>query len=185
VAIDAETSRKDPVPTTPSQILIIRHGEKPGDPSNDSAGDSPNLSTPGYERAASLAIYIPATFGKPDALFATQASQNSNRPVETITPLANALGLSIDRNYADNDYPALATEVLSDPKYAGKLVLICWHHGKIPELTSALGGVPPTTHWKGHVFDRVWQIDYPAGGATSGLKVVDIPQMLMYGDSSS
>jgi hypothetical protein len=171
--------------TAPSQVLIIRHGEKPGDPSTESAADSLDLSTQGYERAASLAFYVPATFGKPDALFATQASSNSNRPVETITPLANVLGLTIDDSYPDDDYPALATAVLTDPKYAGKLVLICWHHGKIPDLTSALGGVPPTTHWKGHVFDRVWAIDYPVGGATTGLPVTDIPQMLMYGDSST
>jgi hypothetical protein len=171
--------------TAPSQVLITRHGEKPGDPSADSAADGPGLSTQGYERAASLAFYVPTTFGKPDALFATQASSNSNRPVETITPLANALGLTINDSYADDDYPALATEVLTNPQYADKLVLICWHHGKIPDLTSALGGVPPTGHWKSHVFDRVWQIDYPAGGAITGLRVIDIPQMLMYGDSST
>jgi hypothetical protein len=149
------------------------------------APQSPDLSAQGYERAASLAIYVPATFGKPDVLFATQASSNSNRPVETITPLANALGLTINDQYADDDYPALATDVLTNPEYAGKRVLICWHHGKIPELTSALGGLPPTGHWKGHVFDRVWTIDYPAGGATTGLPVTDLPQRLMYGDSST
>jgi broad specificity phosphatase PhoE len=173
------------MPTAPRQILIIRHGEKPGDPSTDSPADSPDLSTQRYERAASLAVYVPATFDKPDVLFATQASKNSNRPVETITPLANALGLTINDNYADDGDTALANEVLTNPEYAGKQVLICWHHGKIPELTSALGGVPPSGHWKGHVFDRVWQIDYPSGGTTTGLPVADIPQKLMYGDTST
>jgi hypothetical protein len=173
------------VATAPSQILIIRHGEKPGDPATDSAADSPDLSTQGYERAASLAIYVPATFGKLDFLFATQASKNSNRPVETVTPLAKALGLTIDDKHADDDYQTVATDVLTHPKYAGKLVLICWHHGKIPDLATALGGVPPTTHWKGHVFDRVWKIDYPAGGPVTGLPVTDIPQMLMYGDTAT
>lgn len=61
----------------PSQVLIIRHGEKPGDPSTDSAADSTDFSMQGYERAASLAVYVPATFGKSDVLFATQASVNS------------------------------------------------------------------------------------------------------------
>lgn len=171
--------------TAPGQVLIIRHGEKPGDPSIESAADSPDLSTQGCERAASLAIYVPATFGKPDFLFATQASKNSNRPVETITPLAQVLGLTIDDKHADDDYRAVATDVLTHPKYAGKLVLICWHHGKIPELATALGGVPPTTHWKSDVFDRVWKIDYPDAGATTGLPVADIPQMLMYGDTAT
>lgn len=61
---------------------------------------------------------------------------------------------------------------------AGPREVLIIRHGEKP-------GDPPTTHWKGHVFDRVWKIDYPAGGATTGLPVVDIPQMLMYGDSST
>lgn len=128
---------------------------------------------------------MPATFGKPDFLFATQASKSSNRPVETITPLAKALGLPIDHKYADDDYPKVAQEVLMHPKYAGKLVLICWHHGMIPKLATALGGVPPTEHWHGKVFDRVWRIDYPSDGVTTGLPVSDIPQQLLYGDSAT
>jgi hypothetical protein len=171
--------------SAPSTVLIIRHGEKPGDPSTDSDSDSIDLSTRGYERAAALAVYVPATFGKPDFLFATQASKHSNRPVETITPLAQALHLSIDEKHADADYATVAQDVLTHPKYAGKLVLICWHHGKIPELSAALGGVPPTSHWQGTVFDRVWRIDYPAGGVVTGLKVQDIPQQLLFGDTST
>jgi hypothetical protein len=171
--------------SAPSTVLIIRHGEKPGDPSTDNDGDSVDLSTRGYERAAALAVYVPATFGKPDFLFATQASKHSNRPIETITPLAQALSLSIDDKHADDAYTQVAKDVLSHPKYAGKLVLICWHHGKIPDLATALGGVAPTTHWHGKVFDRVWRIDYPSGGATSGLAVQDIPQQLLYGDTST
>jgi hypothetical protein len=169
----------------PATVLIIRHGEKPGDPATDNAGDSVDLSTRGYERAAALSVYVPATFGKPDFLFATQASKHSNRPVETITPLAKALGLPIDHKHADDDYAKVAEDVLTHHKYSGKLVLICWHHGKIPELTAALGGVPPIAHWPGTVFDRVWRIDYPAGGATTGLPVQNIPQQLLYGDSAT
>lgn len=171
--------------TTPASILIIRHGEKPGDPATDTA-DAIDLSTRGYERAGALASYIPATFGTPDFLFATQASKNSNRPVETITPLAAALQLEIDSKHADDDYPALAADLLSNAKYAGKLVLICWHHGKIPKLTRALGGVAPQDPWPGTVFDRVWQINYPAGNsAPTNLAVINTPQMLLYGDSST
>jgi hypothetical protein len=171
--------------TGPRTVLIIRHGEKPGDPSSDSATDGTDLSTRGYERAASLAIYVPATFGKPDFLFATQASKHSNRPVETITPLAHALGLPIDDKHADDDYAKVASDVLTHSKYAGKLVLICWHHGKIPALTTALGGVPPMAKWPGAVFDRVWRIDDPAASAATGLAVANLPQQLMYGDSTT
>ena len=172
--------------TIPRQILIIRHGEKPGDPANDDAVSDVNLSTRGYERAGALAPYIPATFGAPDFLFATQASKHSNRPVETITPLAAALNLTIDAKHADDDYPQLADELLSNAKYAGKLVLICWHHGKIPKLTAALGGIPPVAKWPDTVFDLVWQINYTEGTTTpANIPVPSIPQMLLYGDSSS
>ena len=68
----------------PKLVFLIRHWEKPGDPAVDNDADGPNLSTRGHERAAALAINIPATFPKPDFLLATQQSKHSNRPVETI-----------------------------------------------------------------------------------------------------
>jgi len=170
----------------PKHIIIIRHGEKPGDPAVDSDTESSDLSTRGYERAGALAAYIPATFGKPDFLFATQASKKSNRPVETITPLAQALGLAIDSKHADIDFQKLADDILGNTKYAGKLILICWHHGKIPELTYAVGGNPPQSPWPGTVFDRVWQIEYPEGSnAPKNIPVKNIPQMLLYGDTAT
>jgi hypothetical protein len=100
--------------------------------------------------------------------------------VETITPLAKALGLQIEANHADDDYALLAQEILTQAKYLNKVVLICWHHSKIPELTTAFGVAKPPT-WSGRVFDRVWRIDYPGGTAM----LHDNPQMLLYGDSSS
>jgi broad specificity phosphatase PhoE len=72
----------------PHIVLIIRHAEKP-EPSTDGTKD-PNLNKQGYERAEALAKAIPAHFPKPDFLIATKKSSGSNRPVETITPLANA-----------------------------------------------------------------------------------------------
>src|ERR1700686_1116739 len=92
-------------PSLPSTILIIRHGEKPGDPATDNPADGPGLSTRGYERAAAPAPYVIATFGTPAFLFATQASKHSNRPVETITPLSQALKLQINSNYATRTMP--------------------------------------------------------------------------------
>jgi hypothetical protein len=168
------------------QVIIIRHGEKPGNPATDNDADGIDLSTKGYERAGALAPYIPDTFGAPDFLFAAQASKHSNRPVETITPLSVRLGIEIDCKHADDEYQKLADDILGNAKYAGKRILICWHHGKIPELTAALGGVPPFSPWPGYIFDRVWKIEYPAAGRTvTNLSVQNIPQMLLFGDSGS
>ena len=65
-------------------------------------------------------------------------------------------------------------------------MLICWHHGKIPDLVNALHSVPPVSKWPATVFDRVWQIDYPTEGlAANNLPVQNLPQMLLYGDQST
>lgn len=167
--------------TGPGQVLIIRHGEKPGDPGLDSDADGPDLSPEGYKRAAALSVHIPASFPKPDVLIATQPSRHSNRPLQTITPLAEKLKLDVNSKHPDDDYGTVAQRIRNNPKYAGKNVLICWHHGKIPQLAAALGVVNPPSPWPGQVFDRVWQIDFAGGVAT----LKDVPQRLMYGDSSS
>jgi phosphohistidine phosphatase SixA len=170
--------------TLPKRVLIIRHAEKPGDPGEGDPIDGPNLSTRSYERAGALAPYVPAQFGRPDFLFAAQATANSNRPVETITPLSKAIGVEISSRHADKDYGKVAAEILGNVKYAGKLVLICWHHGRIQDLASALGAKQPISKWPGSVFDRVWEISYPTdGSAAKNLPAQDHPQRLLYGDS--
>src|SRR5205085_8777456 len=103
--------------TRPSQVLIIRHGEKVGDPKKDDdggrhlsirgsaraaalpslfAGPLPQLSCKFYAKAGTLVgeyrdipLKGPAPrFTAPNFIFATEASKHSKRPVETVTPLA-------------------------------------------------------------------------------------------------
>ncbi len=162
----------------PATILLIRHAEKLTDGRID-------LSPAGFARAKE----IPRLFGgagaaaphnlpRPEFLFATHQSKKSNRPVETITPLSEALKLPISAEIADDDFATLAKELLSG-KYAGKVVLVAWHHGKIPAFARALGATPPYDPWPETQFDRVWRIDYRDGKAT----LTDLPQDLMPGDS--
>jgi len=164
-------------PAPPATILLIRHAEKPASGSD--------LAPAGFERAK----LIPKLFGgvdaaaphnlpRPDFLFATHVSKSSNRPVETITPLSHALGEPISHEIADKDFAALATELLSG-KYAGKVVLVAWHHGSLPGFARALGATPPYDPWPDTQFDRVWRIDYVDGK----VKLTDLPQELMPGDS--
>lgn len=167
-----------------TRVLIIRHGEKPGDPAADKATDGPDLSPRGFERADALASYVPQTFGRPDFLFATQRGKHSNRPVETVTPLAQTIGAEINDKHADDGYQKVADDIRGHSKYAGKLVLICWHHGKIPELTTALGGIVPQDPWPGTVFDRVWSLEIPNSSNGHGIPVQNIPQRLLPGDSA-
>jgi hypothetical protein len=163
----------------PATILLIRHAEKLTDGRLD-------LSTVGFERAREMPLMFagadqPGTshnLPRPEFLFATHVSKHSNRPVETITPLSEALKLPISSEVDDKDFGALAKDLLSG-KYAGKVVLVAWHHGSLPEFARALGAVPPYDPWPETQFDRVWRIDYKDGKAT----LVDLPQELLPGDS--
>jgi hypothetical protein len=157
----------------PKQILIVRHAEK-----NDDKSDI-HLNPRGYARAAALPTLFPARFDTPEFLFASTQSAHSNRPVETITPLARALRLKIDNTFANEDYALLARHVLLTPVYAGRTVLICWHHGNIPALARALGIADAPTPWPETQFDRVWRIAF-ADGAPA---LTDLPQRLLPGDS--
>jgi hypothetical protein len=163
-------------PQPPATILIIRHAEKLTD-------GRMGLSPAGLERARMLPklFLSPATrpdLPTPQVLFAAHASAHSNRPVETITPLAAALHLPIDDSFQNEDYAGLAKQLLSG-RYAGKVVLIAWHHGKVPQLTAALGATPPYAPWPDQQFDRIWRIDYVDGKAT----LRNLPFALMPGDS--
>lgn len=172
-------AQADGVPKPPATILLIRHAEKLTDGRMD-------LSTVGFERAKVIPLMFAGggqatasqRLPRPDFLFATHVSTHSNRPVETITPLSEALGLPVSHEVADKDFPVLAKELLSG-KYAGKVVLVAWHHGSLPQFARALGAVPPYDPWPDTQFDRVWRIDYAGGKAT----LLDLPQELLPGDS--
>jgi hypothetical protein len=157
----------------PRQILLIRHAEKNGDKID------PHLNPRGYERAVALPRLFPARFDRPDFIFATGPSPHSNRPVETVTPLARSLHLKIDARFLNEDYQPLAKELLSKPLYSNKTVLVCWHHGNLPSLATALGVNHPPAPWPDAQFDRVWKIVYTAHAPT----FADLPQQLLTGDS--
>jgi phosphohistidine phosphatase SixA len=177
LAIGSHRDHDTPVPdgssAGPHIVMIIRHAEKP------EGEKDPNLSPQGFERAKALATVIPDHFPRPDFLIATKKSKSSARPIETITPLSKALRETIESNFKDEQYAELAHLVLTDPKYGGKVVLIAWHHGKIPQLAKALGVKDAPDKWNSQVFDRVWEITYENGVANWQ----DLPQKALSGDS--
>src|SRR5262249_1085506 len=115
----------------------------------------------------------------PDFIFAAKDSKKSHRPRETVRPLAKRLELKVNDDYADEDFTKLARELFHDPRYAGKTVLICWHHRKIPELAASVGG-DATKHWNEKCFDGVWRMDKEKSGKG---RFRDLPQQLLAGDS--
>jgi broad specificity phosphatase PhoE len=147
---------------TNARILLMRHAEKTGDPMD------PHLSQDGSTRAAKLADYIPATFGVPQFLIATSISKHSMRPIETIEPLSAKIGVAVDSTYADQDYGALAIQLLSEPRYAeaGTLIVVCWHHGNIPSMARALGAKPGSypDPWDALIFNQILVLAYSDAG---------------------
>jgi hypothetical protein len=171
-----------------TNILMIRHGEKPD--------DGKGLAVAGQARAQAYVVYfqnyvLDAEPIKLDYIFATRNSNASHRPVLTVTPLAEALDLKIHHHYEDKDYEKLAEEILGDSKYDGQNILVCWHHGKLLELADALGvgkvTLPPESHWPakpwpGKVFGWVLQLCYDADGDLVPAQTVCLNQKLMYDD---
>ena len=165
----------------PAIVFIIRHAEKPMDDKN------PDLAPQGFKRAGALPyLFLPLPgssaaprLPRPDALFASEASKHSDRPIETIAPLAQALHLRINHDYEDQETTKIAQFILSG-KYAGKVVLICWHHGEIPQLARAFGVEDAPKHWSDTVFDQIWKLTWVDGRA----QMTTLPQELLKGDST-
>jgi broad specificity phosphatase PhoE len=144
-------------------ILVIRHAEKPD--------DGEGLSAAGEAHARAYVSYFKnfTVDGQPlklDHLFAAADSKESHRPRLTIEPASQALGLAIDSQFKDKQFLELAREIRSRPH--GKNILICWHHGEIPQLLGALGADPeqliPHAKWPGDVFDWVIQLRFDENG---------------------
>jgi hypothetical protein len=177
----------------PAEVLIIRHGEKAND-ENDI-----HLNSRGAARAAAIPslFVIPPTFPTkpaplptPDFLYATKQSKHSNRPVETVTPLSKVLGdVQIHDKHKDADFQGVVDAIFGDDKHAGKVVLICWHHGSIPDLASAVAAKARNADrlktqvpgkWEGAVFDRVWRFTFDDKNQAT---FANDPQRLLFGDS--
>jgi phosphohistidine phosphatase SixA len=144
----------------PRLIILIRHAEKPDDKSD------PHLSPAGRLRAAMLADQIPQLYPALSVIVAAAQSDNSNRCFETVEPLAKKLRLEIVTRFKDKHPEELAAALL-DGSYAGKTILVCWHHEEMRDVAQDLrvGDAPKAL--KDDVFDRLWEILYGADGSAS------------------
>jgi phosphohistidine phosphatase SixA len=140
----------------PGRILLMRHAEKTG------KTDDIYLSKEGVRRAERLVTYIPQVFGRPDFIYAAARSKRSIRSIETVKPLAAALGLEVQYHIEDKDFKSLVTEIFSKPEYRGKMIVICWHHGKLPEIAALLGGQKGSypESWPQDVFNLILDFRY-------------------------
>ena len=171
----------------PAQIVLIRHAEKPGYGSG--------LSARGFERAEALVKFFqtPAVtrYGAPAAIYAAapKNEDSSLRSIQTVTPLAGALRLTINTDFTRGQAHKLARAIMEAPGYNGRMVLICWQHEAIVEIVRVLAeynnseqAVQNTLpyEWAADAFDRAWILDL-SGGKVVSFK--NIPQRLLPGDS--
>ena len=103
---------------TNARILLMRHAEKTGDPLD------PHLSADGYARAAKLAHFIPAMFGRPTFLIAASVSKHSTRCIETINPLV-AKASEAEKQWSATDVCSDAVSGHSIKSHCANLRLIC------------------------------------------------------------
>jgi hypothetical protein len=152
----------------PNRILLMRHGEKPDDPRD------PDLAVAGRVRAEMLALYIPATFGKPDFVFAGAVKRRSVRAYLTMRPLCDAIGVELDASFKSDEYRDLAKRLHSDAVFTNKLVVVCWSHGELPALANALKARPGDypDPWDDSVFNLILQLDYREADAPLVTSVV-------------
>ena len=163
---------------TPAQVIIIRHAEKP-----DSGSE---LSKRGWRRAHALVGYFEKNpqvtqYGTPVAIYAMAPKEEggSVRAIETVTPLADDLGLDLQEGFTKKEVDDVADEILNAAEYDGKMVLICWAHKPIPDLVEALGWDSGPDEWPDSVYDRTWVLNF-SGDKVSSFE--ELPQHLLPGD---
>ena len=151
------------VPLGDVMIFIIRHAEKPP--------EGAALSPEGTRRAEGYVEYftnlkVKKRPVKVEHLFAAADSKNSARPRLTLEPLSRTLNLPLDLRFEADDVKALAEELRT--KDHGKCIVICWHHGPMPELLKELGADPADLleegEWPDKIFNWVIQLRYDADG---------------------
>ena len=156
---------------TNATILIVRHAEKPA--------SGVELAPLGVMRSLAYVQYfqhlkLDGQLVKVDDIICTADSKGSERPRLTIQPLSEALKLPLDNRFKDKDAALLGAELRAKPH--GRAIVICWHHGEIPELIDALGGnaaaVLPQSTWPDTVFGWMIELRYDAAGRLSMIKCI-------------
>lgn len=168
-------------------IMIVRHAEKPT-AANDHHGvrpdgehDKHSLTVRGWMRAGALVGLFAPQHGEPgrglavpDAIYAAgHTGDGSRRSVQTVTPLAEWLGLPVHDRWEAGAEADLAT-ALADRR---DTVLVAWHHEAIPEIVSALGSIA-VPEWPDTRFDVVWTFTRVG----TDWRFAQVPQLLLAGD---
>ncbi|TSA82521.1 hypothetical protein FNU79_13185 [Deinococcus detaillensis] len=191
------------------KIMLIRHAEKPnGDGSGPlgitAAGqpDSESLTVRGWQRAGALTQLFSqpslladihySALSQPTRLFASAIGKGSasQRPAETLTPLAERLGIALEQPYPKTQTDLLGQMLGAAARQGGAqgAALVAWEHTLIPELARAITGQPDLipahsipAQWPDERFDLIWMLNWQAGSQQFSLTQID--QRLLAGDA--
>ncbi|GHC84959.1 hypothetical protein GCM10007320_29570 [Pseudorhodoferax aquiterrae] len=175
-------------------LMLIRHGERPrrareAGVAEDGSACPHSLSVAGWQRAGALvplfrqlAASAPA-LAVPTCLYACPATAQapSRRSVQTLGPLARALGLEIDTTVEKQDESRLAACL----QRTDGVALVAWSHQGLPALarayladSAAAAQVPAA--WPKDRFDLLWIID----GPSVRRRLQEVGQDLLAGDGA-
>ncbi|MBC7743127.1 MAG: histidine phosphatase family protein, partial [Bdellovibrionaceae bacterium] len=111
----------------PSQILLMRHAEKP-----DSGNE---LSEQGWQRARLLPNLFTSrqefkNFGLPMALYAMSPKKDdgSIRSIQTLKYVSEQFSIPIEKQFNRGQIKELVAKIKNEKKFNGKMVVICWEH---------------------------------------------------------
>ncbi|KOS23110.1 hypothetical protein ESCO_003525 [Escovopsis weberi] len=143
-----------------STLYLIRHGEKPED------DDQIGLSTQGMMRAQCLRDVFGANSTYNITYIMAQTPKDTGkrrRPLDTVTPLAQDLGITVDIS-CDRDDNKCVKDVVEAYDGPGN-ILVCWEHKQLNNIVKELGGdidQYPSDH-----FDLIWTDPSPFDEITS------------------
>ncbi|HTX77895.1 MAG TPA: hypothetical protein VMD29_16925 [Terracidiphilus sp.] len=194
----------------PTKIMIIRHGEKPPKKKgelpldvqeNGEPGNGKSLIVPGWQRAGALNAFFAPYKAKPadphihtpDFIYAASPNNESQRPWETVVPLAAWLDYTkepqLNTSFSiGGGEGAMVQSVLGLSGH----VLICWEHDNImPNIMKAICDQVPISNYSKipnpfpDVFYLVWILDLEQKKSGNEYKWSWVNQNLMAGDVKS
>lgn len=175
-------------------IMFIRHAEKPGEDGpphgidHDGERNPHALSVRGWTRAGALAglfAHDPQSLAPPlvvpERVIATKSTDDykSKREVNTASPLAQRLNLSVEKDFDHSQTTQLRDSLLADRRPA----IVVWHHHALADVVRAfpvhnLDAIPAT--WPSDRFDLIWVLVREPDASAFTFSVV--PQNLLDGD---
>jgi hypothetical protein len=174
------------------KIMLIRHGEKPDKKkavkgvSQAGAKSKQELSPRGWQRSGALVRFFNPVNGglcshpalaRPDMIIAEDPKGHikSERPLHTVSALAQSLHKKVFRRYTKGQEQALVKFITAQPG----VVLISWEHSAIIDIANLLLGNDNSCpqKWPGDRFDLVWVFN--AKG--HGWQLTQVPQLLLPG----